>query len=306
MPKFMPKKIVILGANGQLGKALTQHTSSLDSVSSFTRNTFDICNSKHYQILHDIKPDIIINAAAYTAVDLAETEEDSCYEANTIAAACLAKIAKQLQSIFIHFSTDYVFDGEKNTEYTETDPACPLNVYGQSKWEGEQAIQSIAANHLIFRVSWLYSHVGKNFFNTCLRLGQTQQQLRMIADQWGAPTYTNDIARAIIKIIQLPKDHLLQHQGLYHMSAQGKTHWQNFATHILTQAQSLQPEQPWKIENIDSIKTADYPTAAKRPKNSLLSNQKLQENFNITLPTWEQGLQSCLKSWQKTLQPQTA
>ena len=275
-------RILLTGRTGQVGSALARTLAPLGELRAFDRNGLDLRDTSSIRTrIRQVKPDIIVNAAAYTAVDRAEQEEDSAFEVNFKAVKELAQEAKAIDALLIHFSTDYVFDGEKALPYVETDVPNPLNVYGRSKLEGERAIAASGCRHFIFRTSWVYAPAGRNFLRTILAAARSKPELRVVDDQRGAPTSSDAIAVALARILAAP-DSMQKPGGIYHLSAAGETTWCEFARAILQDAGLNTPVVP--------IPSDQFPTAAKRPKNSLLDNAKLQREFAITLADWRQGL----------------
>jgi dTDP-4-dehydrorhamnose reductase len=238
-----------------------------------------------------LRPDIIINAAAYTAVDKAEADADAARAINAIGPTVLAEEARVAGSFLIHYSTDYVFDGTKSERYLETDPISPVSVYGKTKAEGEEAIRNSGCRHLIFRTSWVFSNRGNNFLLTMLRLARELDQLRIVNDQIGAPTSSESLARATVEVLQNIRRAQLAESffGTYHMTACGETSWFGFASEIFRQAST---QLALKIPKLHPITSAEYPTPAKRPLNSRLSCEKLKQTFGVVMPTW----QNCLTS----------
>jgi dTDP-4-dehydrorhamnose reductase len=286
-------KILITGANGQLATSLIAHLAPLGSVVALTRQDFDLCHWEEcFATLNKLQPDLIVNAAAYTAVDRAENERDLAFQINAIAPTRLAQYCHNNHCALIHYSTDYVFNGQKNTPYLEQDPTEPINIYGQSKRQGEIGILESNCAALIFRTSWVYSLVGHNFLKTMLKLGMERDELRIIDDQRGSPTSTESIARATALILSkkpthLPiVDYLAQYRGIYHMTNQSDTTWYGFAQAIF----ALRPARA----QLTAISTEQYPTPAKRPAMSCLDNSKLKQTFDITLPHWHDALIACL------------
>ena len=276
-------RILLTGRSGQVGSALLPALAPLGKVSAFDRRALDLLDLQSIKnTVAKIKPDIIINAAAYTAVDRAEQERDAAFAVNVQAVKELAYEAKSIDALLIHFSTDYVFDGEKRTPYVESDVPSPLNVYGQSKLEGERAIASSGCRHLIFRTSWVYAPGGRNFLHAILAAAKTKPELRVVNDQRGAPTASGAIAGAVAQVLAHPG----KANGLYHLSAGGETTWHGFAQAIL-EAKGLK-------NPVTAIRSDEYPAAAKRPKNSLLDNGKIGAEFGIALPGWRQGLAAVL------------
>lgn len=287
-----PQKILLTGVNGQVGHALAKkfHPSQLAALS---RSELDLSNAEAIRrAVREIKPDLIINPAAYTAVDKAETEPALAHAINAIAPQVLAEEADRAGAKIIHFSTDYVFDGLKNSPYIETDSVNPKSVYGQSKLAGEQAISAVGLPHLIVRTSWVYGPYGRNFLKSVLRLAQEQSSLNIVADQIGAPTSCQCIADAIFQLVNLWEPDNANQTGIYHMTNAGSASWYEFACDILKEYKHLhkQPEIKFEINQIKPISTAEYPTLASRPANSKLDNSKLAKTFGIVLPRWQDGL----------------
>ncbi len=280
--------ILLLGKNGQVGWELNRTLACLGNVTAFDQPDLDLANPIALrQIVQQIKPDLIVNAAAYTVVDQAEQETELAMAINGIAPGILAEEATRLKAGIIHYSTDYVFDGQKSTPYNEEDETKPLNVYGQTKLAGERAIQATGAPHLIFRTSWVYGSRGKNFFRTIIRLAEEKEELSIVDDQIGAPTCSRMLAEATALIIsQGIKNDLSQfltkHSGIYHMTMAGSTSWYGFAKAIV------------ETRNLDvklvPISSGEYKTAAARPNYSVLSNDKLYNAFGLRLPSWEAAL----------------
>jgi dTDP-4-dehydrorhamnose reductase len=247
------------------------------------RKQLDLASSDSIRgVVRDVRPHVIVNAGAYTAVDQAEREEALALRVNCAGPAVLAEEAARLGALLVHFSTDYVFDGEKASPYVETDVPNPLNAYGRSKLAGERAIQQSGCRHLILRTSWVYAETGKNFVLTMLRLAREGKELRVVDDQFGAPTSSRMLAAGVpAAIAALSRDPELV--GIYHMTAAGRTTWCAFARAFLNAKQIPAP--------ITAISTAEYRTAAARPRNSILDNSKLGGHLTITLPHWESGMQ---------------
>lgn len=298
----MYNKILLTGINGQVGHALQTILSRKQSISnpalsnsliSLDRNQLDLSKPDEIRrIIQTIKPDLIINPAAYTAVDKAESEQELAYAVNATAPQIMAEEAARVGARLIHFSTDYVYSGNKTSPYLEDDATEPLSVYGKSKLAGEQAIQAVGLSHFIFRTSWVYGLHGKNFLKTILRLASEREELRIVADQFGAPTTNNSIAEAVVKVLH---DWKSETTGVYHMVNQGETSWHGFATAIVEEYSSLQVAKGWmplkvKPEDIHAITTQDYPTPASRPANSCLEGRKLERDFLVTLPEWRSAL----------------
>ncbi len=282
---MIPQKFLLLGANGQVGTELRRSFADAGEVIACDRARADLSHPEKLRALvRDIRPDVILNAAAYTAVDRAESEPDLAMLINGTAPRVLAEEAAKTGALLVHYSTDYVFDGTKDGAWIETDATHPLSVYGKTKLAGEQGIQETAAKYLIFRTSWVFGPYGQNFLRTMLRLGKEKPQLRIVDDQIGAPTSSSAIANATRAVLKGAAD---IPSGIYHMSCAGQTSWYGFARAIFTQAAT--PE-------IIPITTEEYPTPARRPRNSVLSNQKLKTTFRVELPSWEEALQRVLQS----------
>lgn len=283
------KKILILGSYGQVGWELRRTLSPLGQIIAHDRNTFDLSSPEFTKnALHEIKPDVIVNAAAYTAVDKAETEKEACMAINARAPQVLAEEAKKLKALLIHYSTDYVFDGSSIHPYKEHDKPNPLNIYAKSKLEGDQAILSSGCPHVILRTSWVYGSRGQNFVLTMLKLAQQKDFLKIVDDQLGAPTWSRMIAEATAQVIARYQGQ----DGLYNLTSAGKTSWCGFAKSIFDLHSA---KKGLKVPEVMSIPSSEYPVPAKRPQNSLLCHEKLQKTFNIRLPDWKDALQMCLE-----------
>lgn len=282
-------KILLTGKNGQVGWELAHALAPLGEVIAVGREGLDLAvPDRIVSVVRSVRPDVLINAAAYTAVDRAENEPDAAYAINAAAVAVLADEAKRLQALFIHYSTDYVFDGTKDTAYTEEDRPNPLNVYGSSKLAGEQAIHDVGGAHLILRTSWVYSARGKNFLLAIRRLLQEKKELRVVSDQTGAPTSASMLADVTAELLRRHGVASLgDARGLYHATASGCTSWHGFATEIARLERLDVPVQ------IVPVASDNYPTAARRPANSRLSTEKLSRQFDIVLPSWEARLEAC-------------
>jgi dTDP-4-dehydrorhamnose reductase len=289
---FMPKSILVTGANGQLGRELRQ-LSDLNTDFTFTfisRDELDLSDSAAIQTwFMDKAFDVIINCAAYTAVDKAEVEPELARALNSTAVETLARIAKAKNSALIHISTDYVFNGKNYQPYSETDLTDPQGIYGQTKLEGEQAMLAInPAKSIIIRTSWVYSRFGNNFVKTMLRLGKEREELGVIYDQVGTPTSAQDLALAIMAIIQHPKLESLTDTEIYHFSNEGVCSWYDFAKAIF--------EYSAIVCQVKPIVTKDYPTPATRPHYSLLNKAKIKSTFDLTIPYWKDSLADCLNN----------
>ena len=294
-------KILLLGKGGQVGWELQRSLSPLGELIALDQNSADHCgNFANLSGLADsvraIRPDLIVNAAAHTAVDKAESEPELARTLNALAPQVLAIEAAKLGAWLVHYSTDYVFDGRGDTPWMETDSPSPLSVYGATKWEGEQRIAAANPRHLIFRTSWVYAARGGNFAKTMLRLAQERERLTVINDQIGAPTGADLLAdvtaHAIRQVTRQPDGD--KDAGLYHLVASGETNWFEYAKHVLAQAQLVQPAIQIKAKQIEPVPTSAFPTPAKRPQNSRLDTSKLQASFGLTLPPWQAGVNRLL------------
>lgn len=293
-------KILLLGKNGQVGWELQRSLAPLGEVLALDRHSTDYCGdlSKPAQLAQTVlayKPDVIVNAAAHTAVDKAESEPALSRLLNTDAPAALAKAAAQVGAWLVHYSTDYVFDGSGSHARGEGEGTGPLSVYGQTKLDGEKAIQASGCQCLIFRTSWVYAARGGNFAKTMLRLAQERDMLTVINDQYGAPTGADliaDVTAHAIRRVQRTKD--MAFSGVYHLVASGEITWHGYASHVIAQAKAIRPELGWQVTHIAPVPTSAFPTPAARPLNSRLCTNKLQQNFGLVLPPWQQGVDRML------------
>jgi dTDP-4-dehydrorhamnose reductase len=276
-------KILLTGRNGQVGWELERSLAGLGEVSAFDVESMDLAIPDQIVArLQEIRPDVIVNAAAYTAVDAAEEEPELAMAINGTAPGVLAEEAKRLGSLLVHYSTDYVFDGTKCSPYGELDVPNPVNVYGRTKLAGEEAIRGSGCRHLVLRLAWVYSGRGKNFLLTMCRLADEKPELRVVSDQTGAPTWARDIAEATTRILRQQPSNL----GTYHLTASGQTTWFGFAKAIM--------DLGGLSSTIVPITSSEYPTAASRPSYSVLDNTKLFANFGLRLRPWEESLANCL------------
>ncbi|MBL1260659.1 MAG: dTDP-4-dehydrorhamnose reductase [Thiotrichaceae bacterium] len=287
-------RILLSGTNGQVGSALQCLLSKNNEVFAFERATLDLTNSEQIrQHVQEIKPDIIVNAAAYTAVDQAEKEPALAFAINGTAPGIFAEEAAHINAILIHYSTDYVFDGSGNQPWQEEDKPAPLNIYGASKLAGEQTIKASGATHLILRTSWVYGEHGNNFVKTILRLAAEKEALNIIDDQIGAPTSAEFIADATAQILnQLKENSIALKSGTYHLCCSGETSWHGFSSEIVRLAK--QHNTPLAVKEINSIPTSDYPTPAERPKNSRLDCTRLEKTFGLQPISWQAALANTL------------
>jgi dTDP-4-dehydrorhamnose reductase len=285
-------RILILGSTGQLGRELQRSFSDYGEVIARGRETVDFSGEDQLRsAVRTASPDVILNAAAYTAVDRAESEPDLAMAVNGHAPGVLAEEANRLGALFVHYSTDYVFDGTKAGAWEETDAPNPLNVYGASKLAGERAVEQVGGKHLIFRTSWVYGPHGKNFLLTMLRLGKERDLLKVVDDQVGAPTTSialADATRSIVaSIFEGRCGSAESWAGVYHMTCGGSVSWRGFADAIFARAQNL---LGGRRPATAPIPTSEYPTPARRPQNSVLSNKKLNAAFGVQLPSWGDAL----------------
>jgi dTDP-4-dehydrorhamnose reductase len=284
--------IVVTGAGGQIGYEAVRQLAPLGKVVGLTRADLDLASPAAIrEMVRTLRPRVIVNAAAYTAVDGAESEPTLCAAINADAPGVLADEARRLGALLVHYSTDYVFDGTKGAPYTETDPPAPLNVYGSTKLGGEQAIRAAGGLHLILRTSWVYGTRGTNFLRTMLRLARERAELRVVNDQFGAPTWSRSIASLTADIVghELARgdDFGTGLSGLYHLTAAGSTTWYEFARRIL----DGDPKRDEQVcRSVIPISTADYPTAARRPAYSVLDCTAFADRFRISLMDWREQL----------------
>lgn len=299
-----PLKILLLGKNGQVGWELQRSLAALGSLTALDRHSTDYCGNLAdldgiANTVRSLQPDIIVNAAAHTAVDRAESEPELARTLNALAPGVLASEAKKLGAWLVHYSTDYVFDGSGSQPWQESDVPAPLSVYGSSKLEGEQRIQAANARHLIFRTSWVYAARGGNFAKTMLRLAQEREQLTVINDQFGAPTGAEllaDVTALALRSALLAPSLA----GIYHLAAAGETTWHGYAQTVLAHAQQAGIVLKAGPEAVVAVPTTAFPTPAQRPLNSRLDTRKLQAAFGLTLPDWQVGVARMLN---ETLTP---
>ena len=291
-------RILLFGKNGQLGWELQRTLAPLGELIALDRRgeeglCGDLANLPGLSdTIEKLRPDIIVNAAAYTAVDKAEQEADSAQQINALAPQCMAQLAAQTGALLVHYSTDYVFDGRAESAYSEDAETGPLNTYGQTKLAGEKAIQQSGCRHLIFRTSWVYAARGKNFMNTMLQLGKSRDALNIVSDQIGAPTP----ARLVAEITAQSLRNQLA-CGLYHLTTSGHTSWHGFAREIFRLAREAGEPLSISAENVQPIPSSAYPVAAKRPLNSRLALNKIQQALGIDLPDWQSQLVITLKDY---------
>lgn len=295
-------KILLLGKNGQVGWELQRSLAPLGEVIALDRKGAGaLCGDLTQldvlaQTVRAVRPDVIVNAAAHTAVDRAESEPELARRINAEAPAVLAREAAALGAWLVHYSTDYVFNGQGTAPWVETDVTQPLSVYGRTKREGEEQIAASGARHLIFRTSWVYAARGGNFAKTMLRLARERERLTVVSDQWGAPTGADLIADVTAHALRqvsvsgraLAKAPALS--GIYHLAAGGETTWHGYAQYVIETMQALQPEASWAVREVAPVPTSAFPTPAQRPANSRLNTQHLCHTFGLTLPPWQQGV----------------
>ena len=304
----MKPRILLIGRNGQVGTELALLLPRLGELIALNRQELDLTKPIDIRrTIQEVRPQWIFSAAAYTAVDQAESDESTARAVNEQAPAVIAEEAKKIGAALVHYSTDYVFDGGKKSPYEETDTPNPINVYGKTKLGGERAIQESGALHLIFRTEWVYATQGRNFLLTILRLATQKQELRIVADQIGSPTTSREIAAATVKAISQLMDQeggvlsLATSGGIYHMTAEGETSWYEFTKAILEEASPETEHLSWVnaatkgmplTKQVLPITTAEYPTTARRPAYSVLSTRRLHDRFGVRLPPWRAQLQS--------------
>lgn len=293
------KKILLTGIQGQVGQSLQQPLSGLGEVVGLDRQQLDLADRDDIRrVIREVRPDLIVHPAAYTAVDRAEAETDLAFAINAVAPGIIAEEASRIGAMLVHYSTDYVYDGRKDAPYVESDPTNPLSVYGKSKLMGEDAIRAVGLPHLILRTSWVYGPYGKNFMKTIIRLATERDALRVVADQFGAPTSSLSIAEATAAVILRWQAGL---SGTYHLTNGGCTSWHGFAQAILASYEALRADKGWPVlrvkpDDVVAITTADYPTPAARPANSCLDGSKLRQTFGVDLPEWKAALEPVMQA----------
>lgn len=288
--------ILVTGSTGQVGAAIVQalvpFSETIGPIHAPNRSALNLANPASIrQIVRDLKPRWIVNPAAYTAVDKAETNRVAAFDINAEAPRLLGEEAKRIGASVLHFSTDYVFDGSNPLPYVETDGTSPSSVYGASKLAGEQALESSGAQHIILRTSWVYGAFGKNFLLTILRLARERSEMKVVADQHGAPTSSRDLAALTVHILSSNLD-LSTQGGVYHAAGRGETTWHGFAAEGVRQARELNPKASYAV--MLPIPTSEYPTAAKRPANSRLNCTRLAKNLKFTFPQWQFSLRDIM------------
>ena len=288
-------KILLLGKNGQVGHELQRSLAPLGDVLALDRHSTSHCGDLSNleglaETVRVFRPQVVVNAAAYTAVDKAESDPQTAHLVNALAPEVLSRACAAMDAYLVHFSTDYVFDGSGQTPWVETDATSPLNVYGHSKLAGEQGIFKQGARHLILRTSWVYGSVGGNFAKTMLRLAQEREKMAVINDQWGAPTS----AALLADITALALQHAPELNGTFHLAAAGLTTWHAYAQHVLAKAQQIKPSLIYTVKEVAAVPTLEFPTPAQRPLNSRLNCNKLSSALNLQLPPWQSGVDQML------------
>ena len=286
--------ILLVGKIGQVGWELRRTLAHLARVTCVDFPEIDLTNSDSIRLwVQNTRPNVVINAAAYTAVDKAESEPDKAMSINGVAPGILAEEAKKLGALLVHYSTDYVFDGAKTSPYLETDSPNPLGAYGRTKLAGDEAVRAVGGEHLIFRLCWVYGARGQNFMLTMMRLARERETLRVVGDQIGCPTWSRMIAEATAQAVKqaVTARDIGALTGTYHLASSGTTSWHGFADAIV----KLMPAEGKKCARVEAITTADYPTPTKRPAYSVLSCDKLERAFGLRLPHWEDSLKQVLE-----------
>jgi dTDP-4-dehydrorhamnose reductase len=276
-------RVLLTGRGGQLGSALAHGLEGIAEVVAHDRSTLDLADpAQVMERVREAAPDVVVNAAAYTAVDRAEEDVATARTVNAVAPALLARACRERGALLVHYSTDYVFDGAKAEPYVESDPVAPLNAYGLTKLEGERAIAASGCAHLILRTSWVYGPTGGNFLLTMLRAGASRDELRVVDDQHGAPTSTLQLARITRELLAMGPERLAPHSGTYHATAAGETTWCGFARAIFMQRE--------RRPRLVPIASSEWPTPARRPMHSVLSSEKLAATFGLRIGPWPEGL----------------
>lgn len=287
-------RVLITGAHGQVGQELMHSAPASWQISGFGSKVLDISDEQQVlDTVQQLQPQLIFNAAAYTAVDKAESDQDRAYAVNQLGAHNLARAAQSIDCLLLHISTDYVFDGKHNQPYTEYETPAPNSVYGDSKWQGEKAITAICSKYIILRTSWVFGLHGNNFVKTMLRLGQQHDVLSIVSDQVGGPTSARSIAQALWQVARQYQSSGDCPWGTYHFSGSSTCSWHDFACEIFTQATTLGLIA--KTPKLNPIKTCDYPTPAQRPAYSVLDNTKISQQFNIAQSDWKSELNFVLR-----------
>jgi len=298
-------RVLLTGCRGQVGTDLARVLEGRAEVVAHDHASLDLADPDAIAArVREARPEVILNAGAYTAVDKAESDLEAAHAVNGKAPGVLGEEAKRCGALLVHFSTDYVFDGTKRSAYVETDPTAPVNAYGASKLEGERAVAASGCDHLVLRTSWVYAAHGKNFMLTMLRLAATRNEIRVVDDQRGAPTASRQIARAVAQLLGAREgapiergglERLRAASGVYHATAAGETSWFEFAQAIFEE-RARRPGPAFSIPRLHAIATSEYPRPARRPAYSVLSNEKLDTTFGIRIPDWRAGLREALSA----------
>ncbi len=285
-------RILLTGLNGQVGQALREPLSTIGHVHAFDRTGLDLADSGAIRrACREVAPSLIVNAAAYTAVDRAESEPELALAVNGVAPGVFAEEARRLDATLVHYSTDYVFDGAKRSPYLEGDEPAPINAYGRSKWEGERRIAAAQCKHLVFRTSWVYGPRGKNFLLTMLKLAEARDELRIVDDQRGSPTSSLFLASATLRALRsIPPRGVAS--GIYHLTSSGTTTWARFAEAIFARTAARGAARAPRVVRIG---TSAYPTPARRPAYSVLSCKRFSATFGFSPPPWQSQLEECLR-----------
>lgn len=284
-----PPNILVIGSTGQVGWELMRALAPLGRVTGVDFPDVDLTQADSLHAWFErVRPRVVVNAAAYTAVDRAESEPERVFQINAVAPGILAEEARRCQALLVHYSTDYVFDGSKGSAYVEDDVPIPLGIYGRSKLDGDRAVQQVGGLHLIFRLCWVYGGCGQNFLRTMLRLATTREELRVVNDQTGCPTWSRMIAeataQALVQVLRSREPETFS--GLYHLASAGRTTWHDFARAIVERV----PAGARQCRAVTPISTAEYPTQARRPANSVLNCDRLEQVFGLRLPAWRVSL----------------
>jgi dTDP-4-dehydrorhamnose reductase len=288
-------RILLIGKIGQVGWELRRTLAPMAQLACVDFPEIDLCSGDSIRKwVTQVRPQIVINAAAYTAVDKAESEQDKAMKINGVAPGILAEEAKKCGALMVHYSTDYVFDGTKNEPYVETDPPNPLGAYGRTKLAGDEAVRAAGGAHLIFRLCWVYGARGQNFMLTMMRLAREREKLRVVGDQVGCPTWSRLIAETTALALKhaLTGKDMSAFIGTYHLASSGNTSWHGFASAII----GLMPAEQRKCSQVEAIPTTEYPLPAKRPAHSVLGCDKLERTFGLRLPPWEESLKQVLET----------
>lgn len=289
-------RVLVTGSGGQVGSEVVRALQGFATVLAHDRATLDLARPERIAAaVREARPEAIVNCAAYTAVDRAESEREAAHQVNGVAPAVLAAEAREVDAVLIHFSTDYVFDGTKASPYVETDAPNPVNAYGATKLEGERAIAASGCAHAILRTSWVYGPHGKNFMLTMLKLAETRDELRVVDDQRGAPTSSAQLGRLTRELLEGGLDRLRAASGLYHATASGATTWCGFANAIF-EAVAARRGESFRRPRVVPIATAEYPTPARRPANSVLSCERLADRLGVRIADWRAGLDEAVSA----------